>query len=80
MIFNCPGSQKFKHPQPETLRCDSCGAEVEIWTDEAETRCQKCKKRVIRKTGQLCLDWCKYARECAGDEIYNKHMKNKSKK
>ena len=77
MIFNCPGSQKFKHPQPETIKCQHCGQETEIWTDEAEVACQSCKKIIRREEGQSCLDWCKYAKECVGEKIYNRYMKNK---
>ncbi|MCM8796214.1 MAG: hypothetical protein NC928_05995 [Candidatus Omnitrophica bacterium] len=34
MIFECPGTKRFKRPEPKTIRCSSCGDEVEIWTDE----------------------------------------------
>jgi hypothetical protein len=77
MIFNCPGSQKFKQPQAENIRCPHCGGEAEIWTDESRTVCPKCKRTVEREAGQSCLDWCKYAKECVGEEIYNKYMKKK---
>ncbi len=77
MIYNCPGSSKFKQPEPETVKCASCGQEVEIWSDEAETTCPNCKGKVTRQSGQSCLDWCKYAKECVGEEKYNKYMKNK---
>lgn len=80
MIFECPGSQKFKRPQPENIVCPFCGKDVEIWTDEVEAVCDNCKKKVGCKEGQNCLDWCKYAKECAGEEIYKKYMKNKSGK
>ena len=79
MIFDCPGSQNFKHPQPESLKCPHCGEEVEIWTDEVEVRCRKCATVVTRKDGQSCLDWCKQAKECVGEEIYRKYINNKKK-
>ena len=66
MIFGCPGSQKFKQPEPQIVNCPSCGEEVEIWTDETETVCRKCKVTVKRERGQSCLDWCGYAKFCAG--------------
>jgi hypothetical protein len=78
MIFNCPGSQKFKQPHPESIRCPHCGVEVEIWTDEGRTVCPKCRKVVERETGQSCLDWCKYAKECAGEEVYKKYIKQRA--
>lgn len=80
MIFNCPGSSRFKQPVPEILQCPSCGEEVEIWTDEVEAVCRNCKVTVTRQKGQSCLDWCKYAKECVGEERYNKYLSNKQKK
>jgi DNA-directed RNA polymerase subunit RPC12/RpoP len=80
MSFNqCPGSDKLRHPYPEFIKCPDCGEEVEIWTDEVKAKCPKCKKTVSRPQGQNCLDWCKSARECVGEEIYNKYLRNKSK-
>ncbi len=79
MTFKCPGSQKFSQPQPEIINCPFCGKEIEIWTDEIKATCPNCKKQVIRNGGATCLDWCRYARECVGDEVYNKYMKTKEK-
>ena len=78
MISNCPGSQKFKQPQPETIKCASCGEEIEIWTDEIKAVCPKCKNTVMREQGASCLDWCKYAKECVGEDIYNSFIQNRS--
>jgi predicted RNA-binding Zn-ribbon protein involved in translation (DUF1610 family) len=78
MIEGCPGSQKFKKPHPEEIKCHFCGESVEIWTDEFDTNCPKCGKNVSRNT-QSCLDWCKAARECVGDEVYNRYMSSKKK-
>ncbi len=78
MISNCPGSQKFKQPQPETIKCTSCGEAVEIWTDEIKAVCPKCKNSVMREQGASCLDWCKYAKECVGEDIYNSFIQNKA--
>lgn len=77
MSYQCPGAQGFKHPKPEFIRCSSCGEEVEIWADEVKATCPKCKKTVTRQQEQSCLDWCKYARECLGEEAFKKFMQNK---
>lgn len=77
MIFECPGSKEFKHPQPEMIKCPFCGGEVEIWTDEFHAVCEKCGNSVGREKGQSCLDWCKYAKECVGEDVYNRYMDNK---
>lgn len=79
MIEGCPGSQKFKQPQPENVICPCCGEEVEIWTDEFQAQCPKCKKTVSRD-GQCCLDWCKAAHECVGNQMYAKYLESKKKK
>jgi len=75
----CPGSQGFSQPQPEIINCPFCGAEMEIWTDEAKAKCPECKKSVTRKAGATCLDWCKYAKECVGDKAYEQYLKTKGK-
>ena len=80
MIFKCPGSQKFSQPEPEEINCPSCGEKIEIWTDESKTKCPKCKKTVTREKPPACLDWCKYAKECVGEEVYKKYLKGKGDK
>lgn len=77
MSFKCPGSQGFSQPHPEMINCPSCGAEAEIWTDEIKANCPKCKKNIVRETKLNCLDWCRYAKECVGGEVYRKFMDNK---
>lgn len=66
MIFNCPGSMRFKQPYPEVIRCHSCMAGTEIWTDELSARCDNCGATVRRDASQGCFNWCKYANECSG--------------
>jgi hypothetical protein len=78
MIQGCPGADRFKKPVPEEMACYFCGEELEIWSDEFEVKCTKCGKTVSRP-GQSCLDWCKAAKECVGEEVYERYMKNKKK-
>lgn len=77
MIFECPGSGKFKHPTPGSVICPCCKEEVEIWTDEDRAKCPKCGKVVAREPSSSCLDWCGHARECVGGEIYDEHKGTK---
>lgn len=74
----CPGSQKFKRPQPETIKCPQCQQELEIWTDEIQITCPNCQSKVLREVGASCLEWCKYAKECVGGETYTKFMQQKA--
>ncbi|MDD5428180.1 MAG: phosphohydrolase [Candidatus Omnitrophica bacterium] len=69
MIFSCPGSARFKQPEPRSVSCPSCGRDVEVWTDETSAECQNCKIKVTRDMGQSCFDWCAYAKICAGYKI-----------
>lgn len=74
----CPGAKKFRQPQPQNVKCPSCGEEVEIWTDEFQRRCPKCKSVILRQEeGASCLDWCRYAKECVGEETYKNYMQDK---
>ena len=76
--FECPGSKSIRQPQPEFIKCPFCAYEVEIWTDEIKAICPKCKKTVLRDAQASCLEWCKYAKECVGDDTYNKFMQNRT--
>lgn len=74
MWNECPGARRFKQPSPEFIPCPACHAEVEIWTDELEVKCHRCGGLVSRERLQGCIDHCEMARECLGDELYNRLM------
>ncbi len=67
---SCPGSRSIRQPTPEYLKCPECGAEVEIWTDELKATCSACGGKVYRAQQASCIDWCPYAKECVGPEVY----------
>lgn len=69
MIDKCPGQDK-RNIKSEALICPSCGYEVEIFSDEIGLKCPKCRNLVCRKRLPSCVDWCKSARECIGEEKY----------
>ena len=75
----CPGSMAFAQPKIEIVRCPHCGDDAEVWTDEAQGKCRKCGGSVCRTTTQSCIDWCKYARDCLGDEGLKKYQEMKSR-
>ena len=75
----CPGSMAFAQPRIEIVRCPHCGDDAEVWTDEAEGKCRKCGQAVIRTATQSCIDWCKYARDCLGDEGHKKYQEMKTR-
>ena len=71
---SCPGSRLIRQPVPEDIACIHCGAEVEIWSFEAITRCPNCGGVVCRTQGATCLDWCAAAKQCVGEETYARIM------
>ena len=78
MHTQCPGSASFKQPQPETFKCPSCGSEAEIWTDEVAHACSSCGKEVYKTGMQSCMEWCKLAEECMGEEKYKQYGEMKA--
>lgn len=67
MTLRCPG-QEGRNLQAEIIKCPGCGAGVEIFSDEASVRCQKCGTRVCREETPSCYQWCPAARACLGEE------------
>ncbi|MDH4140101.1 MAG: phosphohydrolase [Coriobacteriia bacterium] len=65
----CPGAD-LRSITAEDLTCPSCGARVELFSDEQKRRCPKCGSRVIREATPMCAAWCDAARECLGAERY----------
>jgi len=76
----CPGAKAFTEPKPEFVPCPSCHQEVELWTDEAEAKCGNCGNVVSRAMLQGCVDYCEGAKECLGEELYNRLMAAKQRR
>lgn len=73
MIFKCPG-QDNRDLKSEILKCAECNSEVEIFSDEVRVKCPKCSKLICSSRLPSCVDWCKQAKGCLGEERY-KQMK-----
>ena len=67
MYTRCPG-QDIRNLRVRLYKCPNCGAEVEIFSDEASVRCQKCGQKVYSDMTASCIEWCAMARECLGEE------------
>ncbi|MCL4459338.1 MAG: phosphohydrolase [Chloroflexi bacterium] len=68
----CPGARLFKDVRPEDIACPHCGYLVEIWSDEIKARCPNCHGLVLRERQASCIDWCRSAKECLGEETYQR--------
>ena len=71
MIFKCPG-QDARNIKSESLVCPDCGYKVEIFSDEVKVRCPKCKNLVCKTRLPSCVDWCRSARQCIGEEKWKR--------
>lgn len=69
MMSKCPGQDK-RNLKSETIACPSCGYTVEMFSDEVKVYCPKCKRQVCRERLPSCVDWCKFAKECVGEDRY----------
>ena len=73
-IPGCPGAARFKGaPELEIKICPECGKEIEIFSVESHAKCA-CGFTAYNDA-QSCIKWCKYARQCVGDEVYEEMMK-----
>jgi hypothetical protein len=77
-LKRCSGATAFAQPKIEVVPCPDCGTDVEVWSDEATGRCPNCSRTVIRTATQSCVDWCRYAKECLGDEKFRKYGEMKA--
>ena len=78
MMDKCPGSGNIRTPIPSLKKCPRCGEEVEIWSDELKVKCIGCGDVVFEENTPSCIEWCQCARECVGEEKYNRLIKAKS--
>lgn len=72
MLEGCQGK-----PQTPTIvekTCPACGAQIEMFSTDAQMTCENCGF-VVYNDAYSCVQSCRYARECVGEEMYNALMK-----
>ncbi len=71
IMEGCQG--KPRTPTIKEKICPQCGSVIEIFSVDTEVACEKCG--FVAYNDELsCVQWCKYARQCVGDEMYEKMM------
>ncbi|MGQ9825930.1 MAG: arsenate reductase/protein-tyrosine-phosphatase family protein [Desulfotomaculales bacterium] len=75
MFAKCPGSLG-NTPTLKVKKCPECGGEVEVFSNDVRVRCDRCGFTVYNDVAS-CIQWCKYARECVGEELYRKLKKKR---
>ena len=53
--------------------CPQCGNPIEIFSTDTQVTCEVCGF-VAYNDSLSCVQWCKYARQCVGDEMYERMM------
>ncbi len=77
MLDKCPGKDR-RQADAENITCSVCGYAAEIFFDEIKVRCPGCGSSICRERLPTCLDWCKAAKECLGQEDYRSYQEGKS--
>ncbi|MCL6611974.1 MAG: hypothetical protein K6T66_10605 [Peptococcaceae bacterium] len=70
MLNRCPGSLAGT-PTLKIKKCPECGNEVEVFSNDVKVDCDKCGFTVYNDL-ESCIQWCKYAKYCVGEDLYRK--------
>ena len=70
IMEGCQGKPQIKIMEKT---CPHCGCEVEIFSIDTQVACENCGFVIYNDT-LSCVQWCKYARKCVGDETYEHLM------
>jgi len=76
MTYRCPGSERMRTPDLKTKICPVCGGDIDIFSIDVTAKCEKCGFTAYNDE-KTCVLWCKYAKECVGEELYNALTKKK---
>ena len=71
MMFGCQGRDKT--PTIREKKCPKCGHTIEIFSTDTEVTCEHCGT-TFYNDALSCVQWCKYAKQCVGEDMYNAMM------
>ena len=67
------GCQGNKGVQIMEKICPRCGHEIEIFSIDVDAVCEHCGFKIYNDTLN-CVQWCPYAKDCVGEEMYEHLM------
>jgi endogenous inhibitor of DNA gyrase (YacG/DUF329 family) len=70
----CPGSFGSGTPAIKIKKCPRCGVEVELFSIDMKVDCPSCGQPVFNNINS-CAEYCQYAEQCVGTDMYNKLKK-----
>ncbi len=77
MLEKCPGTKTILQPTLKLKSCPRCSEEVEYLSTDMKMNCPKCGFTMYNDMNS-CVQYCEYARECVGDELYDRLMKEQA--
>ena len=69
MVGKCPGAAGLRTPTIKLKKCPECDGEVEVFSTDIKVTCGNCGF-VVYNDLELCVRWCRYAKDCVGEELY----------
>ena len=73
MIFEgCMG--KPRTPTIHEKTCPQCGSVIEMFSIDTQVSCEHCGFVAYNDT-LSCVQWCQYAKQCVGEEMYEQMMR-----
>jgi len=79
MFDKCPGAGNIRTPTLKIKKCPECGSEIEIFSTDVSVNCRRCGFTIYEDL-ESCIQWCKYAEQCVGEELYRKLKKKEESK
>ncbi len=64
---------KSKEITLEERICPQCGNVIELFSVDTEVACEHCGFVAYNDT-LSCVQWCQYAKQCVGEEMYEAMM------
>ena len=64
---------KPKTPTIQEKICPQCGNVIELFSIDTQMSCDHCGFVAYNDT-LSCVQWCQYAKDCVGEEMYNQLM------
>ena len=77
MFDKCPGTKTILMPTIKLKNCPKCGEEVEVLSTDFKTDCPKCGFTIFNNMAS-CIEYCEYAKECIGEELYERFRKEQA--
>jgi len=78
MFDKCPGIDEIRRPTIQIKKCPNCGANVELFSDDVKVPYDRCGF-IVYNDIESCIQWCKLAKECVGEELYHTLIERKRK-